>query len=95
MRTIIKKHELQMAMLTALGIVDKADRISKVEVDMPVGGIVTINVSFLPTPQIMVVAAEWERERLAEWKLRHGLTPKQEEILQGIERKVFGNCDEW
>lgn len=35
----------------------------------------------------------WERERLAEWKLRCGLTPKQEEILQGIERKVFGTCE--
>lgn len=36
----------------------------------------------------------WERERLAEWKQRHSLTPKQEEILQQIERKVFGGCDE-
>lgn len=35
----------------------------------------------------------WERERLAEWKQRRGLTPKQEEILQGIERKVFGTCE--
>jgi hypothetical protein len=36
----------------------------------------------------------WERERLTEWKARHTLTEKQEEILQGIERKVFGSCDE-
>lgn len=36
----------------------------------------------------------WERERLAEWKQRHRLTPKQEEILQGIEKKVFGGCDD-
>lgn len=36
----------------------------------------------------------WERERLAEWKQRHSLTPKQEEILQGIEQKVFGECHE-
>ena len=35
----------------------------------------------------------WERERLAEWKLRRSLTPKQEEILQGIEQKVFGSCE--
>lgn len=36
----------------------------------------------------------WERERLAEWKQRPALTEKQEEILQGIEQKVFGGCDE-
>ena len=36
----------------------------------------------------------WERERLAEWKRRHNLTPQQEEILQGIEKKVFGECGE-
>ena len=37
---------------------------------------------------------DWERQRLREWKARPFLTPKQEEILQGIERKVFGECDE-
>lgn len=36
----------------------------------------------------------WERERLTEWKRRHNLTPKQEEILQGIEKKVFGECSD-
>lgn len=36
----------------------------------------------------------WERERLAEWKLRHSLTEKQWEILQTIEKKVFGGCDD-
>ena len=35
----------------------------------------------------------WERERLAEWKARGVLTEKQEEILQQIEKKVFGDCD--
>ena len=36
----------------------------------------------------------WERERLREWKARRSLTPKQEEILQTIERNVFGECHE-
>jgi hypothetical protein len=58
MKTIIKTRELACAMLKALGIEDKADRISKVEINMPIGGIVTINVSFLPSPQIMAMAAE-------------------------------------
>lgn len=35
---------------------------------------------------------DWERQRLAEWKQRPALTPKQEDILQGIEKKVFGEC---
>jgi hypothetical protein len=35
----------------------------------------------------------WERERLAEWKARPALTEKQEEILQEIEKKVFGECE--
>lgn len=35
----------------------------------------------------------WERERLEEWKSRQTLSPKQEEILQQIERKAFGDED--
>lgn len=36
----------------------------------------------------------WERERLQEWKARRALTEKQEEILRGIECKVFGGCED-
>lgn len=36
----------------------------------------------------------WERERLVEWKARRALTEKQEEILAGIEKKVFGRCED-
>jgi hypothetical protein len=36
----------------------------------------------------------WERARLGEWKALRSLTPTQEEILQGVERKVFGECDD-
>lgn len=36
----------------------------------------------------------WERARLEEWKTRGSLTPKQEEILQQVEKKVFGACDD-
>ena len=35
----------------------------------------------------------WERERLAEWKGRSSLSPKQEEILKQIEAKAFGEDD--
>lgn len=35
-----------------------------------------------------------EVERLREWKARPALTEKQEEILRGIELKVFGECNE-
>ena len=48
MRTIIKTRDLSMALINALGLSDKADRISKIEIDMPVGGLITSNVSFLP-----------------------------------------------
>ncbi len=37
--------------------------------------------------------SSWERERLDEWKSRQSLSPKQEEILAGIEKKVFGGDD--
>lgn len=37
---------------------------------------------------------DWERQRLQEWKQRPALTEKQEEILQRVERKVFGECEE-
>lgn len=36
----------------------------------------------------------WERARLEEWKNRDSLTPKQEEILQRVEKKAFGSCDD-
>lgn len=37
----------------------------------------------------------FERARLEEWKARPSLSPKQEEILQRIERKAFpGKADE-
>lgn len=36
----------------------------------------------------------WERARLEEWKQRSSLTEKQEEILQRVEKKVFGSCDD-
>lgn len=35
----------------------------------------------------------WERERLAEWKSRTSLTEKQEKVLAGIEKKVFGESN--
>ena len=35
----------------------------------------------------------WERDRLDEWKHRHSLSAKQEEVLQQIERKAFGKGD--
>lgn len=36
----------------------------------------------------------WERERLQEWSDKTYLSPKQHEILTGIERKVFGGDDD-
>lgn len=33
----------------------------------------------------------WERDRLEEWKNRTSLSPKQMEILEKIEAKVFGD----
>lgn len=36
----------------------------------------------------------WERDRMAEWKSRTSLSPKQEEVLQQIERKAFGEGSE-
>jgi hypothetical protein len=33
----------------------------------------------------------FERERLEEWKRLNSLSPKQEEVLQQIERKAFGD----
>lgn len=33
----------------------------------------------------------WERDRLEEWKLYTTLHPKQEQILQEIEKKAFGD----
>jgi hypothetical protein len=37
---------------------------------------------------------QWERDRLAEWKHRHSISPKQEETLCQIERKAFANQGE-
>ena len=36
----------------------------------------------------------WERDRLEEWKHRNSLTEKQEAVLAGIEKKVFGEDDD-
>jgi hypothetical protein len=33
---------------------------------------------------------DWERQRLAEWKAKTNLSPRQEEILRQIEAKAFG-----
>ena len=33
----------------------------------------------------------WERDRLEEWKHRTSLSEKQEEVLEQIEAKVFGD----
>lgn len=33
--------------------------------------------------------SSWEQARLEEWKTRHRLSPKQEEILRQIEKKAF------
>lgn len=35
----------------------------------------------------------WERARLEEWKNRTSLSPNQENVLQQIEEKVFGDDD--
>lgn len=58
MRTIIKTKELQMAMVEALGIADKANMIRKVEIDMPTNGLIAVNVWFLPSQEILAVAIE-------------------------------------
>lgn len=33
--------------------------------------------------------SSWERARLEEWRSRASLSPKQEDVLQKIEAKVF------
>lgn len=35
----------------------------------------------------------WERDRLEEWRQRTFLTEKQEQVLEQIEKKVFGDDD--
>lgn len=35
----------------------------------------------------------WERDRLDEWKSKTNLSPKQEIVLAGIEKKAFGDDD--
>jgi hypothetical protein len=35
----------------------------------------------------------WERARLEEWKDRTWLSEKQEQVLEQIEKKVFGDDD--
>lgn len=35
----------------------------------------------------------WERDRLEEWKNRNSLSEKQEQVLEKIEKKVFGDDD--
>ena len=36
---------------------------------------------------------DWERQRLAEWKNKPALSPKQESVLAEIEERVFGEED--
>jgi hypothetical protein len=36
----------------------------------------------------------WERDRLEEWKNRTSLSEKQEQVLQQIEKKVFGDGED-
>lgn len=38
--------------------------------------------------------SQWERDRLVEWANKTSLSEKQEEILAGIEKKVFGDAED-